>query len=342
VSKTLLDSFGIDVSRASVLADGSMIRFLSGIFGGASAAVGQITGTGPGGVPLSSVGAVVGGTVPAAAGAGGNVTVTYDANNRPVYTTTYGTVPGRGVTNIGIDAKHNNELVKILAQPTVMALSGQEGSFLAGGKIFIPIVQNSNGASTITLQEEEFGVGLRFTPTVLDHGRINLRVSPEVSELSTQGVSVSASSTGSTSILPLITTRRASTTVQLHDGQSFIIGGLIKNNVTQNIHAFPILGELPIIGALFRSTEFQSDKSELVFLITPHIAKALPPDYKLPTDHFVEPSRSEMFLHGKMEGDAAPAADPASNPAPNPAPATAPVATPTPKPVDAPSGSESK
>ncbi len=322
VSKTLLDSLGVDFSRAFVSANGSSLRFLSGIFGGASAAIGQISGTGPGGVPLSSVGAVVGGTVPSAVGTGGNVTVTYDANNRPVYTTNYGTVPGKGVTNLGIDAKHNNGLVKILAEPTVVALSGHEGSFLSGGKIFIPIVQNSNGSSTITLQEEDFGVGLRFTPTVLDHGRINLRVSPEVSELASQGVSVTASSTGTTSILPLITTRRATTTVQLYDGQSFIIGGLIKNNVTQNINAFPILGELPIIGALFRSSEFQSDKSELVFLITPHIAKALPPDYVLPTDHFVEPSRSDLFLHGKMEGDAV-AADKVK-------PSNAQIATPNP------------
>ncbi len=331
VSKTLLDSFGIDFSRAFVSANGNSIQFLSGIFGGAAAAMGQISGTGPGGVPLSSAGAVVGGTLPGAAGAGGNVTVTYDANNRPVYTTTYGTVPGRGVTSIGVDAKHNNGLVKILAEPTVVALSGHEGSFLSGGKIFIPIVQNANGASTITLQEEDFGVGLRFTPTVLDHGRINLRVSPEVSELSSQGVSVTASSTGGTSILPLITTRRAMTTVQLYDGQSFIIGGLIKNNVTQNINAFPVLGELPIIGALFRSADFQSDKSELVFLITPHIAKATQPDIALPTDHFVEPTRSELFLQGKMEGDHVRAEK--SKPS---------DATPMPKPVDPSDGIEMK
>ncbi|PUA18334.1 outer membrane channel protein [Glaciimonas sp. PCH181] len=205
----------------------------------------------------------------------------------------------------GIDAQNQNGLVKILAEPTIMAISGQEGSFLAGGKIFIPVPQGTNGV--VTLQEEEFGVGLRFTPTVLDGGRINLKVAPEVSELSTTGARISAAGTGVTSILPLITTRRAATTVQLLDGQSFAIAGLIKNNVTQNVTAFPMLGEIPILGALFRSSSFQTDKTELVFIVTPRLVKPLPPDYALPTDQFVEPNRAEFFLGGKMEGSAPPA-----------------------------------
>lgn len=204
----------------------------------------------------------------------------------------------------GIDAQNQNGLIKILAEPNIMAISGQEGSFLAGGKIFIPVPQGTNGV--ITLQEEEFGVGLRFTPTVLGGGRINLKVAPEVSELSTTGARISASGTGVTSILPLITTRRAATTVQLLDGQSFAIAGLIKNNVTQNVTAFPMLGEIPILGALFRSSSFQTDKTELVFVITPRLVKPLPPDYALPTDQFVEPNRAEFFLGGKMEGSAPP------------------------------------
>jgi len=220
-----------------------------------------------------------------------------------------------------IDAQNQNGLVKLLAEPNIMAISGQEGSFLAGGKIFIPVPQ-SNGVgagSVITLQEEEFGVGLRFTPTVLDGGRINLKVAPEVSELSPTGAQISATGTGVTSILPLITTRRASTTVQLKDGQSFAIAGLIKNNVTQNISAFPMLGEIPILGALFRSTSFQTDKTELVFIITPRLVKPLPPDYALPTDQFIEPNRAELFLGGKMEGQ-----PPAAKPTP---PAVMPMPT---------------
>jgi hypothetical protein len=103
-------------------------------------------------------------------------------------------------------------------------------------------------------------------------------------------------------VLPSFTSRRAKTTVQLQDGQSFAIGGLIKNNTTTNIRAFPILGELPILGALFRSTEFQTDRSELVFIITPRLVKPLPPDFALPTDNYTPPTRKELVVDGKLEG----------------------------------------
>lgn len=215
---------------------------------------------------------------------------------------------GKTGTNnfFGIDAQKKDGIVKILAEPTIMAISGQEGSFLAGGKIFIPVSQDLNGK--VTLEEKEFGVGLRFTPTVLEGGRINLKVAPEVSELSREGIGITTTGFSGRSILPLITTRRAATTVQLYDGQSFAIGGLIKNNVTQNIKALPMLGEVPVLGALFRSSDFQTDRTELVFIVTPHLAKPLPAQYPLPTDRFVEPSRSDFFLGGKMEGAAPPAA----------------------------------
>jgi pilus assembly protein CpaC len=204
---------------------------------------------------------------------------------------------------ITIDAENKDGLVKILAEPNLMAISGQEGSFLAGGKIFIPVSSSpTNGAVTITLEEKEFGIGLRFTPTVLDGGRINLKVSPEVSELSREGVGVSAVGITGQAILPLITTRRASTTVQLMDGQSFAIGGLVKNNVTHNIRALPFLGEVPILGALFRSTDFQTDKTELLFVVTPRLVKPLPADYRLPTDAYIQPNWPEAFLEGRMEG----------------------------------------
>ena len=211
-------------------------------------------------------------------------------------------------SGVELTAEKKDSLVKVLAEPNVMAISGQEGSFLAGGKILIPVAQDALGR--VTLEEKEFGVGLKFTPTVLAGGRINLRVAPEVSELSREGVGISGSTSTSTgasvtqslSILPLITTRRASTTVQLADGQSFAIGGLIKNNTTSNIKAFPILGELPILGALFRSTDFQNDKTELVFVVTPRLVKPLPTNTKLPTDGYREPSRKELFIDGKLEG----------------------------------------
>ncbi|MEO5934692.1 MAG: type II and III secretion system protein family protein, partial [Duganella sp.] len=201
--------------------------------------------------------------------------------------------------HVSIEADKKEGLIRILAEPTVMAISGQEGSFLAGGKIFVPVAQDNN---KVTLEEKEFGVGLRFTPTVLAGGRINLRVAPEVSEISREGIGITASGFTGGAILPLITTRRAATTVELFDGQSFAIGGLIKNNRTTNIHGLPILGELPVLGALFRSTDFQQDRTELLFVVTPHLVKPLPADYKLPTDGVKSPTRGQLFFGGKMEG----------------------------------------
>lgn len=211
------------------------------------------------------------------------------ANNRPL--------------SVNIDAQKGDQLVKILAEPNLMAISGQEASFLAGGKVFIPVPQTNVGSGqTIILQEETFGVGLTFTPTVLEGGRINLKVAPEVSELSPTGVAVTTGTVDGMSILPLITTRRASTTIQLYDGQSFAIGGLIKNNVTGTLKALPGAGELPVLGALFRSNNFQSDKTELVFVVTPRIARPLPPNYPMPTDSFGDVNEANVLATGNMEG----------------------------------------
>ncbi len=206
-----------------------------------------------------------------------------------------------------IEAEKRDGLVKVLAEPNLLAISGQEGSFLAGGRFFIPVGQNNNnGTTTITLEEKEFGVGLKFIPTVLSDGRINIKVSPEVSELSREGIGITAAGLNATSILPLITTRRASTTVQLYDGQSFAIGGLIRNNTTTNIRALPILGEIPILGALFRSTSFQEDKTELLFVITPRLVEATREEIALPTEGVNAPGRAELFLNGKIEGARSP------------------------------------
>ena len=215
--------------------------------------------------------------------------------------------------SLKIDAEKQDGLIRILAEPNIMALSGQTGKFLSGGRIFIPVAQDDN---TTTLEEREFGIRLAFTPTVLAGGRIHLKVAPEVSELSQTGSPFTATpstdgQTTVTAILPSFTVRNAETTVQLIDGQSFAIAGLIKNNSAQTVKRFPVLGEIPVLGALFRSSEFQDDKTELVFVVTPRLAKPLPPDYTLPTDNAVPPSRGEFFLGGKMEGSA-----PAEQPAP--------------------------
>jgi len=204
---------------------------------------------------------------------------------------------------LSLDAEKNDGLIKILAEPNLVAISGQEASFLAGGKIFIPVARNNNatGGTTITLEEKEFGVGVKFTPTVLEGGRIHLKVSPEVSELSQTG-SPFTTVGGETAILPSFTTRRAQTSVQLMDGQSLAIAGLIKNNVKQAVDRIPGLGEVPVMGALFKSSEFQGDRTELMFVITPRLIKPLEPNYILPTDGFTPPSRSEFYFGNKLEG----------------------------------------
>jgi pilus assembly protein CpaC len=220
--------------------------------------------------------------------------------------------PGRSLAGA---AEKQDGLVRVLAEPNVMAISGQEGTFLVGGKFYIPVAQDNN---RITLEEKEFGVGLRFTPTVLGGGRINLRVAPEVSELSREGIGVSATGFNGTAIMPVVTTRRATTTVQLYDGQSFAIGGLIKSNLVANLKGLPVLGELPVLGALFRSTDYQQDRTELVFVITAHLVKPLSGNgYTLPTDKVGEPSRAGLMLGGRLEGPPPPVTTAAvSTPAP--------------------------
>jgi pilus assembly protein CpaC len=209
-----------------------------------------------------------------------------------------------------LDAQNNDGLIRLLAEPNIMAISGQEASFRAGGKIFIPVGRRNDvtGGTTITLEEKEFGVGLRFKPTVLEGGRVNLHVAPEVSELQQTGTPFTTVG-GATSVLPSFTLRRAQTTVQLNDGQSFMIAGLIQNNTKQTVNRFPGLGDIPVLGALFRSVEFQQDRTELMFVITPRLVKPLPPNVPLPTDAAIEPSPADLYLMGRMEG-APPAVQP--------------------------------
>ncbi|MGB9108977.1 MAG: type II and III secretion system protein family protein [Telluria sp.] len=228
--------------------------------------------------------------------------------------------------HVSATAEKQDSLVRILAEPNIMAISGQEGTFLAGGKFYVPVSQDNN---RVTLAEKEFGVGLRVTPTVLSGGRINLQVAPEVSELSREGIGISATGVNGTAILPVITTRKASTTVQLYDGQSFAIGGLIKNNLVTSLKGIPVLGEVPILGALFRSTDFQEDRTELVFVITAHLVKPMPGRaYELPTDKVGVPSRAALMLGGRLDG-------------PAPEASTAALSTPTPTPMLAPQPSHS-
>jgi len=293
VSKALLDRWGINFTRAFMSADGGTMKLLSGLLGGVGLMAGKVNGATDG---------LINGTIAGSVGSNGQAVSSFagpvrliDGEIKPAL--------GTSTTQLGIDAQKTDGMVKVLAEPTVMAISGQKGSFLAGGKIFIPVAQETNGGGrAITLEEKQFGVSVAFVPTVLDGRRINLEVATEVSELNRDGVGISAPGVSGLAVLPSFTSRSAKTTVQLVDGQSFAIGGLIKNNTTANIKAFPFLGELPLVGALFRSTEFQSDKSELVFVITPRLAKPLPSTYALPTDNYVPPTRTDLHVMGRLEG----------------------------------------
>jgi len=194
-----------------------------------------------------------------------------------------------------IDVLQENELVKILAEPTLVATSGQEARFLAGGEIPIPIPQD---LGNVAIEYKPYGVGLTFTPTVLSGERIALKVAPEVSEPDyTRLVYFNGYS------VPAFTTRRASTSIELADGQSFAIAGLFSNEMRQTAAKYPVLGEIPVLGALFKSSEFQKNDSELVIIVTPHLVKPLDlAKQTLPTDQYIEPNDFEFYLLGAMEG----------------------------------------
>ncbi|SIN79993.1 type II and III secretion system protein family protein [Halodesulfovibrio marinisediminis] len=194
-----------------------------------------------------------------------------------------------------VDALKQNGLLKVLAEPNVVCQSGKNGSFLAGGEIPIPVPQ---GLGTVGIEYRDFGVSLDFKPTVLGNGRINIAVRPEVSELDyTNAISVSGTR------VPAITTRRVETSVELGNGQSFAIGGLISDSMRETIDKFPLLGDVPILGMLFRSSEFRKNLSELVVIVTPHLVEPVDGSkLTLPTDKIIEPNDIEFYVLGKMQG----------------------------------------
>jgi pilus assembly protein CpaC len=203
-----------------------------------------------------------------------------------------------GTTWTGIvDALKEDGLAKVLAEPTLIALSGQKASFLAGGEFPVPVPQ---GLGTVAIEYKKFGVGLNFTPTVLGPNRVNIQVTPEVSELD-----FSTAVQFSGFVIPGLTTRTATTTVELGDGQSFAIAGLLRNNVVQDVRKFPLLGDIPVLGALFRSESFLKNETELIIVVTPKLVKPLNmAKQSLPTDYYIEPSDSEFFLEGLTQGRA--------------------------------------
>lgn len=235
-----------------------------------------------------------------ALGAIGKYTLSFATSNALAFVPTAATALGVGYVNKGVnvnaivDALAQDNLVHILAEPNLTAMSGETASFLAGGEFPIPVAQ-ANGA--LTIQFQQFGVSLAFVPTVLSSGRISLHVRPEVSQLTNQGA-VQLSASNSSISVPALTVRRADTTVELGSGQSFAIAGLLQDSSTQSDSGVPWLGELPIIGALFRSESFQRNETELVIVVTPYIVQppSDPAAVHLPTDGWGVPNDMERIL----------------------------------------------
>lgn len=202
-----------------------------------------------------------------------------------------------GSTNIVgmIDALKAHGLARLLAEPNLTCVSGESADFLVGGEIPIPI---PGALGTVSIEFKPFGIGLAFTPTVLSSGAINLQVSPEVSELDyTNALRYDGYE------IPAISTRKASTVVDLADGQSFAIAGLISESLKENNNRFPVLGDLPVLGTLFRSTDYLKNKTELVIIVTAHLVKPIDMvKQTFPGADFKEPSDYEFFMMGLLEG----------------------------------------
>ena len=200
-----------------------------------------------------------------------------------------------------LDALERKGAITTLAEPTLVALSGETASFLAGGEFPVPTAQGggTTGNSTaISVEWKPFGVSLAFTPTVLADGVINMVVAPEVSS-----IDPTASIVVNNLRIPGLQTRRAKTTVELRDGESFAMAGLLRRDFQDTVRQFPILGSIPIIGTLFRSTNFQKDETELVIIVTPRLVRPVrAAAIKLPTDRAIPPNEADLFLLGRTDG----------------------------------------
>ena len=199
-----------------------------------------------------------------------------------------------------ISALEEKGLVKTLAEPDLVALSGETAKFLAGGEIAVPVVQPGSGGSTptVTIEWKNYGVGLAFTPTVLNKGIINLRLDPSVSELDTaHAILVNGS------LIPGIIDREVHTSVELRDGQSFAIAGLLQAQSNNDISQIPWLGNVPVLGALFRSTSYQKQETDLVVIVSPHLVRPVAPGQHLatPFDTTLPANDIDLFLMGDTE-----------------------------------------
>jgi pilus assembly protein CpaC len=206
-----------------------------------------------------------------------------------------------------LDLLKQQNLGRVLAEPNLVTTSGQKASFLAGGEFPIPVPQSGvGGAATITIEFKKYGVQLEFTPTVLNDAKIAVKVHPIVSELD-----YTNSLTTDNYVVPGLRTREMDTHIEVKDGQTFAIAGLLSDYSRNVINKFPVLGDIPILGVLFRSTNYQRNETELVTLVTPHLVKPMAPGAaRLPTDKWIEPTDVDTYLLGLDQGRAKPAPKP--------------------------------
>ncbi|HZK89488.1 MAG TPA: type II and III secretion system protein family protein [Stellaceae bacterium] len=212
-------------------------------------------------------------------------------------------IPGNGSLQAEIDALAQENLITTLAEPNLTATSGQTASFLAGGEFPVPVAGTAatgGGVPTITVEFKQFGVALDFTPTIIDATHLSLRVRPEVSQLSTTGAVSVPLGSGQVVTIPALTVRRADTTVDLASGQSFALAGLLQNTSEQDISKIPWLGDIPVLGQMFRSNLFQHNETELVIIVTPYLVKPSQTALAAPTDGFIVPHDAERYLNDEI------------------------------------------
>lgn len=223
--------------------------------------------------------------------------------------------------DVTLDALERKGAIITLAEPTLIALSGETASFLAGGEFPVPVSQGNGNNNTLTVEWKPFGVSLAFTPTVLADGVINMVVAPEVSSIDS-----SASIVIDNLTIPGLQTRRARTVLELRDGESFALAGLLRRDFQDTVRQFPVLGSIPIIGTLFRSSGFQKEETELVIIVTPRLVRPVRAGtLKAPTDRIGPPNEADLFLLGRTDGRTPASQAPGAAPvAPAPTPATPP------------------
>jgi len=292
VSRNFVKSIGVNLQNRGNGGNPTL-----GILQGRQGSISTIPGTPPAGfvngapvdaagapIPLATNGGVPGGTLfvpPAYSGLGTALNLAGRAFGADLLAS--------------LDLGERNGQVSTLANPNLTALSGETGTFLAGGEIPIPV---SQGLGAVSVEYKQYGISLAYTPTVLSDGRISLRVRPEVSQLTSAGA---VQINGTT--IPALSTRRAETTVELGSGQSFMIAGLLQNNHNNSIDSAPGLGDMPILGALFRSNSFQRNETELVIVITPYLVKPVNAnDIVLPTDGYKAPTDLGRVFLGQLGG----------------------------------------